>query len=255
MVNIGNSIKYCFYCIVLICVCSCSSIKERHCIDYLLDDFYRTHFRYPKNLDEFMTQYKIGVFNLLMNEQSDSSVVADIFNNIDRMDWKNPTVGIDYLRFYKELEKNREYLQYDVTDEFVELFDMKEEIKYLMRKYDINKEINDVLSPMYHRVSSNTCFFDKDENPIIMDEDVLNEWGKQIVEATTDSVHDFANSERVMLEYEDNKLHPFDSTYYKSAYDANLNKVLPIVQKFISDRSDVNRIVFPICVPVLEKNE
>ena len=86
-------------------------------------------------------------------------------------------------------------------------------------------------------------------------QDVMNEWGNQIVEVTTDSVHNFANSKRVMLVYEDNKLYPFDSTYYNSAYDANLNKVLPIVQKFISDRSDVNRIVFPICVPVLEKNE
>ena len=110
-----------------------------------------------------MVHYKKGVFNLLMNEQSDSNVVVDIFNKIDRMDWKDPTVGIEYLRFYKELEKKQEYLQYDVTDEFVELFDMKDRIKYLMRKYDINKEINDLLSPMYHRVSSNTCFFENNE--------------------------------------------------------------------------------------------
>ena len=255
MGNFGKSIKYVLYCIVLICVCSCSSIKERHCIDYILDDFYRIHFRYPKNLDEFMVHYKKGVFNLLMNEQSDSNVVVDIFNKIDRMDWKDPTVGIEYLRFYKELEKKQEYLQYDVTDEFVELFDMKDKIKYLMRRYDINKEINDLLSPMYHRISSNTCFFDKDENPIFMDEDVMNEWGNQIVEVTTDSVHNFANSKRVMLVYEDNKLYPFDSTYYNSAYDANLNKVLPVVQSFTRNRSNVKKIIFPICVPVLENYE
>ena len=255
MGNFGKSIKYVLYCIVLICVCSCSSIKERHCIDYILDDFYRIHFRYPKNLDEFMVHYKKGVFNLLMNEQSDSNVVADIFNSFDSLDWKYPTVGMEYLRFYKELETKKECLQYDVTDEFVELFDMKDRIKYLMRKYDINKEINDLLSPMYHRVSSNTCFFDKDENPIFMDEDVMNEWGNQIVEATTDSVNDFANSKRVMLVYENNKLHPFDSTYYKSAYDANLNKVLPVVKSFMRNRSNVKKIIFPICVPVLENNE
>jgi hypothetical protein len=58
-----------------------------------------------------------------------------------------------------------------------------------------------------------------------------------------------------MLEYEDNKLHLFDSTYNKSTYDAYFNKVLPIVQEFISNRNDVHRIVFPICVPVLDNND
>ena len=83
----------------------------------------------------------------------------------------------------------------------------------------------------------------------------MNEWGNQIVEVTTDSVHNFANSKRVMLVYENNKLHPFDSTFYKSAYDANLNKVLPVVQSFTRNRSNVKKIIFPICVPVLENYE
>lgn len=51
-----------------------------------------------------------------------------------------------------------------------------------------------------------------------------------------------------MLEYANNDLHPYNKKYYKAQYDANMKKALPVVRKFLSNRPNISRIVFPIFV-------
>lgn len=260
-----KAIGYIACCMILFVLYSCNSstpiVAEltSHCdtcysVGYydndLLNRFYYQNLYYPKDLNELLDGCEKGVMQMLTNQFDDSVEAKKAFDNADLFLKKGKSHRVWseaylYLFYYKELEKNKNYLDYKVEDKFVVIRDNKSKKIELNYKYDINEQVNDEASSRCNNVYLSSFFFDKDSNIVSIGEEELREWVRKINDATR--VHD-DDEICVMLEFSNGNLHPYNRTYYKDIYNSNKERVLPVVVDFLSKRTDVVRVVFPIFV-------
>ena len=211
----------------------------------ILDEFCKTYFRFPKNLDEFLPYYEAGVKDMLLTEYNDTAVYKLLCEDVNQFRHHGDRASIRHFLDFKYLSDNKDNLKCRVTKHYFVAKNTRtgEKDKYL--KWDIQEKVDDpFVLPYYKSVRWVTRFFDATGNVVHIEDEEMSDWCDNIGNASFEKGR---KNKVVIYEYYKQDLHQFKKGYkHIKIDDSKLSAIYEIIQSLIKNHPQIERIVFPV---------